>query len=60
MLNVNANWRRSGVFTDNYTQQSFICAKSTIETLKKAWNMLKVNNKDIKTTSMTSFQWLYC
>ena len=25
------------------TQQTFTCSKSTIETLKKVWNMLKVN-----------------
>ena len=30
------------------TQQTFTCSKSTIETLKKVWNMFKVNNKDTK------------
>ena len=33
---------------------TFNCSKSTVETLKKAWNMLKVNNKDTRTTLVTS------
>ena len=36
-------------------QQKLTCSKATIETLEKVWNMFKVNNKDTRTTSMTSF-----
>ena len=32
------------------TQQTFNCSKSTMETLKKVWNMIKVNNKNSRTT----------
>ena len=27
---------------------------------KSVWNMFKINNKDIKTTSVTLFWYLYC
>ena len=33
------------------TQLIFTCSKSTIETLKKMWNMFKVDNKITRTTS---------
>ena len=33
-------------FQESYTQPAFTCSKLTIETLKKVWNMFKVNNKD--------------
>ena len=29
----------------SFSQQTFICPKSTIEHQKKAWNMFKINNK---------------
>ena len=32
------------------TQQTFNCSKSTMETLKKVWNMVNVNNKNSRTT----------
>ena len=41
-------------------QQTFTCSKSTIKTLKKVWNMFKVNNKNTRTMSLTSFWWIYC
>ena len=37
----------------SWTQLTFTFSKSTIETLKKMWNMFKVNNKNAKMTSMT-------
>ena len=42
-----------------FSQQSFTCSKSTVKTLEKGRNMLKGNNKETRTTSMTSFcHWL--
>ena len=40
------------------TQLTFTCSNSTIEFQEKVWN--KVNNKNSKTTSLTSFWCLYC
>ena len=37
------------------TQLTFTCTKSTIQTLKKVWNMLNVKDKNTRTTSMTSY-----
>ena len=34
--------------------------KSKIEKWKKVWNILKANNKNIRTRSLTSFWCLYC
>ena len=43
------------------TQVRFTCSKTIIETLaKKVWNMFKVNNKNTRTTSLTSFWRFYC
>ena len=39
---------------------SITCSSSTIEILEKSWNMCKVNGKDIKTSSLTSFWYCYC
>ena len=36
------------------------CSRSTQETLEKCINMSKVNNKNIKTRSLTSFWCFYC
>ena len=33
-------------------QLTLTCSKSTIETLEKVWNILKVNNKNTRTTSV--------
>ena len=42
-----------------FSQQLFTCSKSTVKTLEKGRNMLKGNNKETRTTSMTSFcHWL--
>ena len=41
------------------TQQTFAYLKLTIVTLEKR-NMLKVNTKDSRSTSITSFPCLYC
>ena len=42
-----------------FSQQLFKCSKSTVKTLEKGRNMLKGNNKETRTTSMTSFcHWL--
>ena len=35
-------------------------AQSSNNTRKKMWDVFKVNNKDTKKTSMTSFCCLYC
>ena len=35
-------------------------SKSTIGTLEKVWNKVKVNNKDTRTTSLKSFSCFYC
>ena len=32
------------------TQQTFNCSKSTMGTIKQVWNMVKVNNKNSRTT----------
>ena len=40
------------------THLTFTCLKSTIETLEKVWNMLKINNKNIRTMSVSSF-WFF-
>ena len=45
------------VFT---SQLTFTCSKSTMETLEKVWHMFRVNNKNIRTTSLTSFWCVYC
>ena len=49
---------------DILSQQTFICWKSVIETLEKSTekvgSMFKVNNKDTRKTSMTSFWRRYC
>ena len=37
------------------SQLTFVCSKSTIETLEKSVNVLKVNNKNIRTMSMLLF-----
>ena len=37
-----------------YPQLAIICCKLTIETLDEYVNMLKVNNKDTRTTSVTT------
>ena len=37
------------------TQITFTCSNSTIETVKKVWNMFKFNNKNTRTLSLTSF-----
>ena len=42
------------------TQQTNTYSKSTKEILEKGVNMFKVNNKDTRTTSITSFWCLYC
>ena len=36
------------------SQLTFTCSKSSIETIKKVWNMSKVNFQDITTISLTS------
>ena len=36
-------------FSIDPTQETFNCSKSTMETLKKVWNMVKVNNKNSRT-----------
>ena len=41
-------------------QQTFTSSKSRIEILKNVRNMLKVNNKDRRMASSTSFWYLYC
>ena len=41
-------------------QQTFICSKPTIKTLEKGVKYVKVNDKDTRTTSMTSYWCLYC
>ena len=41
-------------------QQFFTCSRSTMETLQKVWNVLKVNNIGTKTKLLTSFWCLYC
>ena len=41
-------------------QPVFTCWNSTMETQEQYGNMFKVNNKDARTTSMTSFLCLYC
>ena len=43
-----------------YPQQIFTCLKSAIETLEKCVKYVKVNNKDTRITSVTSFWCLYC
>ena len=42
-------------FLHSSIQQTNTCSKSTLETLKKVQHMSKVNNKDTKKTSVTSF-----
>ena len=37
------------------THITFTCSKSAIETIKKVRNMFKINDKNIRTTSLTSF-----
>ena len=37
---------------NNNTQLTFICSKSTIQTIKKMWNIFKVNNKNTRATTM--------
>ena len=37
----------------------FTFSKSTLKTLEKMWNMLKINNKNTRTTSSTSFCCFY-
>ena len=39
------------VAVHSVTQPAFTCSKLTTETQNKVWNMLKVNNKDTKTTA---------
>ena len=41
-------------------QPTFTCSKLTIEPLKQARNMLKVNIKDTRTTPLASFWCFYC
>ena len=36
---------------------TFICLKSTIETLEKGVNMLEINNKNTRTTSMVNYSY---
>ena len=42
------------------TKLAFTCPKSTIETLKKGDKMFKVDNKNNRTSSLTSFWCFYC
>ena len=42
------------------TRQSFTYSKTTVEILEKLGNMFKVNRKETRTTSLTSFGCLYC
>ena len=43
------------------TQLAFTCSKSAIKTLEKSCEiMFKVNNKNNRTTSVTSFWFFYC
>ena len=42
------------------TQKTFTFSRSTTEAIEKVWNMLKVNNKDTRATSLTLFWCLYC
>ena len=46
--------------TNWQTQLAFISSKTTTETLEKGWKMFKVNNKNTRTTLMTSFWYFYC
>ena len=64
------HWRHSGVFiiaklhvygyrfdkaSLRLTQLTFTCSKSTIKIFKKVQNMFKVNNRNTRTTPLTSF-----
>ena len=42
------------------TRQTFTYSKATVEILEELGNMFKVNRKDTRTTSLTSFGCLYC
>ena len=42
------------------TQPAITCSKLTIETLEQSVKLLKVKNKDIRTTPLASFWCLYC
>ena len=42
------------------SQTAFTCSKLTIETLEQGVNMFKVNNKDTRTTPLSSLWYLYC
>ena len=52
--------RKTLVYLKEFSQLTFYCLKSTIETLEKAWDMFKANNKNTRTTSLTSFWCCYC
>ena len=39
---------------------TFTCSKSALKHYKKVWNMLKVNSKNIRITSLMSFWCFYC
>ena len=39
---------------------TFTCSKSIMEILEKVWTMFKVNNKNTRITSLTSFGSFYC
>ena len=61
-----STWKNlsSNVFIADFKQVNVCSAniylfKSTIETLRKVWNMFKGNNKNIRTTSMMSFWCFY-
>ena len=58
-----------GIFQKSYyrrflqkttTQLTFICSKSTIEKLKKVWNMFKVNNKTPERYNISFSIFLWC
>ena len=42
------------------TQQTFVCLKSTTETVEKGVKYVKRNTKNTRTKSMTLFSCLYC
>ena len=47
--------------SNQITRLTFTCTKAALETLgRKVRNMFKVNNKNTRTTSLTSFWCFYC
>ena len=60
-LKTSENQRFSDVFREYQKKSvSWNGLKSKIEKWKKVWNILKVNNKNTRTRSLTSFWCLYC